>query len=197
MTSSEHQEENYQPGVQTPMPMMGAAHDPEFLKYLLETQDPITELINELEGKETILEGDRLIIRQLRPPIVNASLRNKIASVLKTYNTKGMITTNLKESDIMLIVRDCAQEIIDALELCKTYSSFDWQNDPVFLGNYPSHMESSQQQILLMIEHTVIATLKRSEGGNTLDKITGMHTSQEVRQTQPTKQKALLGGFFK
>lgn len=167
----------------------------EFLKYLLETQDPINELINELEGKEVILgDNNQPILQRTRTPMINDTLRNIIIGVLKTYNTRGFITTSLKSDDITRIVRNVSMSVVDTLETSNRYSSVDWSKNLEYLKNYPAFLTGTQQHILLMIENTVLATLKRSEDAITLNKVTGMHSSSEIR-SDAGKQNKLLGIF--
>lgn len=181
---------------QQPLPAVyGSAQNAEFLRYLLDTQDPITELMYELEGKEITIQNEQPMISQTRPPLVNPTLRNSIIGFFKTYSTKGFITTKLSSAEINRIVQEVSNSTIDMLERSNTFSSVDWKENEIFLKSYPSFMDGHQQQILLMIEHTVLASLKRSENAITLNKVTGMHQSIESKNDSLQKKGGLLSVF--
>lgn len=182
---------------ETVMPSLaGAPQNAEFLKYLLDTNDPIVNLQMQLQGQTIEYIEGTPTFRQVSPPLVNISLANKIFTVLQTYNTKGFITTVLESGEINSIVQDISSAVIDLLEVSRSYPSTTWKKDKAFLIDYPSFMQGTQQQILLMIEHTIFTALKRSQKGITLEKVTGMHTSQEIKQ-DVEKKKGILGVFNK
>lgn len=181
---------------QQPLPAVyGSAQNAEFLRYLLDTQEPITELMYELEGKEITIQNEQPVLTQTRPPLVNPALRNSIIGFFKTYNTKGFITTNLTTTEINRIVQEVSNSTIDMLERSNTFSSVDWRENPVYQKSYPSFIDGHQQQILLMVEHTVLASLKRSQNAITLNKVTGMHQSIESKTDAQQKKGGLLSVF--
>ena len=159
----------------------GPAQSPEFLRYLIDNTDPILEMQNELEGKEIIIEKDTPILAQVRVPLVNPALRNKIMATLKNYNSKGFTTTNFSTTEIKEILFDVSNAMVDLLELCETFQSQDYKNDPAFLQQYPACLEGTHTQILLITEHSVHAALNRSQNALTLNKVTGVHQSTEIR----------------
>lgn len=187
-----------QQNVPQPLPAVyGSAQSADFLKYLLDTQDPITELLYELEGKEIVIENEQPVLKRTRPPLVNPTLRNNVIGMFKTYSTKSFITTKLESKEIDRMTCEVANSTIDLLERSDSFSSVDWDDNPVFSKNYPAFMDGCQQQILLMIEHSVLASLKRSERGITLNKVTGMHQSIESRSDAGQKKSGGILGIFR
>lgn len=184
-----YEQEQYQPQPGGVPGYFGPGQNPEFLRYLLDSSDPIAELQNELEGKEIIIDRDQPILAQTRIPLVNPALRNKLMGYLKTYNTKGFKTTRFKQKEIQLMLFDVASSTIDLLEICNIYKSDKWKEEGSYNNNYPAFLEGSHQQILLLIEHTVQAALNSSEEGMTLNKVTGMHTSIEQKHNDDGKQR--------
>lgn len=184
-------ETNYPPNPQ--MGYLPTSQSPEFLKYLLESGDSAAQIQMQLEGMELMMEeGKEPQLVQVRPPMVNPTLRNSIMSFFFMYGSKPFTTTNLQGETIKQMLYNLIDNVIDILEDSKTYGAADFQNDPVYKANYPAHLVNSQQQILLIVEQNARVNLNRSWNAITLNKITGMHTSSEWKTPDQNKRRGLL-----
>jgi len=169
--------------------MLGGQQNAELLRYILDTNDPIDSLQRELEGKELRLtDDDKVIVEQTRAPLINPSLRNSIFGFLRSYVSKNFITTKIDDKEINRITGDVGKAVVDVIKNSQRYSSVNWKQDETYLSESPAFLKGKQQPILLLIEHTIFITLKRSKDGMTLDKVTGVHSSQTL-QTSSGEQK--------
>lgn len=169
----------------------------EFLRHLLDTSEHIQEVGLKLEGKEAVADNDRIIIMQTKPALVNPSLHNQIMNILSTYNVKHFVVTKLNKDRINQIVRSVTEATIDILEVAQTYNNEDWKHDTRYTNDFPAHLEGSHQEILLMVEHTVLASLLRSIDGTTLDKVTGMTTYVEQKTNANKERGGILNNVFR